>query len=123
MAWTFFPLKASSKHQSKSRTEIQISTLFPKLSSKVLLYNSKLVLPSKSKLWETARFHEVRVNLKRLLLQNDDEIYDDDEVDEDELSEYSADDYSEKDDEPNDTDDSTDESDETTVCFRLIRLR
>jgi hypothetical protein len=74
------------------------------------------VLPSKSKLWETVRFHEVRVNLKRSLLQDDDEIYDDDEheVDEDELSEYS-----EQDDEPNNKDDSQDESDEKTVYFQL----
>jgi hypothetical protein len=77
------------------------------------------VIPSKSKLWETVRFHEVRVNLKRSLLQDDDEIYEDDEVDEDELSEYSADDYSEQDDEPDDKDDSPDESDEKTVYFLL----
>jgi hypothetical protein len=79
------------------------------------------VIPSKSKLWETVRFHEVRVNLKRSLLQDDDEIYDDDEheLDEDELSEYSADDYSEQDDEPDDKDDSPDESDEKAVYFLL----
>jgi hypothetical protein len=80
------------------------------------------VLPSKSTLWKTVRFHEVRVHLKRSLLQDDDEIYDDDEheVDEDELSEYSADDYSEQDDQPdNNKDDSPDESDEKTVYFQL----